>query len=738
MLNKQMAYEKWLGIKAHDQPPTHYRLLGVDAFEADPDAISYAADGRMALLRQFQISDNAKLAEQILNELARARVVLLSAGKKEAYDTQLRQGMAEKARTTSAAKTQPTGENASQSTTVPFPVAPMEVKSNLGPDRRNSGIGLVKSKPLETPEKKIASKLWIAAGFGITIAIIAVVVARSYSGSRGAANSEVSKPVAIQTETVVPPARPMESKTVAAAPVAPRAFAAPPPDTSAVAPPANSRPAATEPGDVPPAAPVTHPTVVSNQEPPAPNVGKPVAEQADGFAQAPAIETPKSPATEPATAAGVVGPLQLGRIPVPDDPAQAEAIKEVQEIYGREIAAAKTVEQKKTLAEKILDSAKTETKDRKSQFILLRLSKNIAAQVGDFKIALQSIDETGKVFQIDSLAAKEETLQKCASLALSLEQHARVATIVARVSDEAVAADNFPVALQLNSLALSEAHKSKDDALITGSSERRTEIEAISRSFESIKPAIATLRKTPTDPDANQAVGEYRCFMKGDWPQGLPMLASGDDPKLRSLAEHDLQAPTSADTRAELGDSWWSLAEDRQGVEKRQIKARAGHWYHEAMPGLAGIVKDRAENRLQTLKEAMPLVYLADLPMEDVHVLGHETGLVFKGKPVPHAIWAHPPANGKSSHIAFELDRRFRSLRGEVGIRLGADPHSRLQFRIVGDGTLIWRSPLLQHAEESASFNVRTSSVKRLQLFVDCPGSNSGAWAMWIEPVLER
>ena len=97
MLNKQLAYEKWLGIKAYDQPPTLYRLLGVDAFEADPDAISYAADGRMALLRQFQISDNAKLAEQVLTELSRARVVLLNPDQKAAYDAQLREWMAERA-----------------------------------------------------------------------------------------------------------------------------------------------------------------------------------------------------------------------------------------------------------------------------------------------------------------------------------------------------------------------------------------------------------------------------------------------------------------------------------------------------------------------------------------------------------------------------------------------------------------------------------------------------------------
>ena len=32
-------YHKWLGIPPKDQPPNHYRLLGVDLFESDPDVI---------------------------------------------------------------------------------------------------------------------------------------------------------------------------------------------------------------------------------------------------------------------------------------------------------------------------------------------------------------------------------------------------------------------------------------------------------------------------------------------------------------------------------------------------------------------------------------------------------------------------------------------------------------------------------------------------------------------------
>ena len=47
-------YYQWLGISPKYRPPTHYRLLGLETFESNPDVISTAADQRMAHVRSFQ------------------------------------------------------------------------------------------------------------------------------------------------------------------------------------------------------------------------------------------------------------------------------------------------------------------------------------------------------------------------------------------------------------------------------------------------------------------------------------------------------------------------------------------------------------------------------------------------------------------------------------------------------------------------------------------------------------
>lgn len=83
-------YYKWLAIPPAEQPPNHYRLLGVPLYTDDPDVIENAADQRMSHLRSFQSGRYSQDSQRLLNEVATARVCLLNAGKKAEYDAQLR------------------------------------------------------------------------------------------------------------------------------------------------------------------------------------------------------------------------------------------------------------------------------------------------------------------------------------------------------------------------------------------------------------------------------------------------------------------------------------------------------------------------------------------------------------------------------------------------------------------------------------------------------------------------
>ena len=98
-------------------------------------------------------------------------------------------------------------------------------------------------------------------------------------------------------------------------------------------------------------------------------------------------------------------------------------------------------------------------------------------------------------------------------------------------------------------------------------------------------------------------MGRFLCFIKGDWDAGLPLLAKGDDEKLKELGERELARPGTANDRLGLGDSWWDLAEKLDTIERIEAKARSLHWYQLAAPGLTGLTKARVDKRIAELNK---------------------------------------------------------------------------------------------------------------------------------------
>ena len=286
--------------------------------------------------------------------------------------------------------------------------------------------------------------------------------------------------------------------------------------------------------------------------------------------------------------------------PVPDAGALAEATKLIKDIYGDDWKAAKTTAQKQALAKKLFQKAKeTEPKDA-ARFVLLRLSRDIAAQALDGQTAFQAIDEMDQSFQIDALEMKLAVLTTGASAEQTAEQHDTIAKMAADLSEKAVASENFPLAKQLNELALAEARKGRDPRLTSRASHRRAEIDELAKAYDAVQAAAAVLDKTPTDPDANLTLGKYKCFSKADWEKGLPMLALGSDEQLKTLAKKELGGAASSAEQTKLGDGWWDLAETQEGTAKTQMQGRARYWYAKALPGATGLVKDKLEKRLGT------------------------------------------------------------------------------------------------------------------------------------------
>ena len=82
-------YWEWLEIPPEDQPPTFYRLLGLDDFEDDLATIDAAAKQTTAYLHPMAAGPNRESVQKLLSEVAKARRTLLGSEAKEAYDESL-------------------------------------------------------------------------------------------------------------------------------------------------------------------------------------------------------------------------------------------------------------------------------------------------------------------------------------------------------------------------------------------------------------------------------------------------------------------------------------------------------------------------------------------------------------------------------------------------------------------------------------------------------------------------
>ncbi|MCI0641022.1 MAG: PA14 domain-containing protein [Gemmataceae bacterium] len=82
-------YHKWLGIPKEEQPPTYYRLLGLNPKEKDREVIEEAAIRQTAHVRAYQLGPQAAECTRLLNEIALARATLLNSVKRKAYDLAL-------------------------------------------------------------------------------------------------------------------------------------------------------------------------------------------------------------------------------------------------------------------------------------------------------------------------------------------------------------------------------------------------------------------------------------------------------------------------------------------------------------------------------------------------------------------------------------------------------------------------------------------------------------------------
>ncbi len=169
-------YLKWLGIRDSQRPPNHYRLLGLDSFESDPEVISIAADRQMAHIRTFQIGKHGEISQKILNELAEARRCLLNDAKRSAYDQSIRSAPPSAQIIEGVSQPSPTDDPTGQRPIKPSVAGPLGDAEfpvfNSSDLDASSHETTIRSRKKSKPSNRVLVQLFAIAGGGLAAVVV--------------------------------------------------------------------------------------------------------------------------------------------------------------------------------------------------------------------------------------------------------------------------------------------------------------------------------------------------------------------------------------------------------------------------------------------------------------------------------------------------------------------------------------------------------------------------------------
>ncbi|HYW79033.1 MAG TPA: putative Ig domain-containing protein, partial [Thermoguttaceae bacterium] len=519
-------YRKLLGIT--EASPDHYRLLGIDRFEADVDAISNAADRQMIYLRTMRNAD----AEKLLNEVAAARVCLLNPKTKAAYDKQLRQSQ-DRQQTTQAS---PEVDEIAQFKIESTPARPGQIAARRGQTRKIDG--------------RMAAII-AAAVAAVVVLVVVVIVLLPSSPQKPDPGSSPDRPAVADEQRT---ARETAPKIGTSPKIRPPALAAIPEQTVEAGGQFTCRAVVDDPGEqgakltfefgpnVPPGMTIDSDSgkinwqLADDQSPGQFAVTVKVVSSAPGRpsdqqsfvvrvepkAAAPAVvESPQvvsrpdvtpmtkpEPETEPATERepgsepepGIVRTVpESPKQAVPDEAKQDEIVAKVRDLFADSYDSSVSPV-RLALAAQLIQNAQQTSDSPEQRYVLLSQARNIAAEEGDCLLALAAVDELAKTFDVDPVAMKVEALGLAADRARSSAKVNQICESTFALADEAIADEAFDTILTVIRDVSDAARKINGASMAKVVQQRREELQDRRLLHDAAKVTAAKLADNPDDP----------------------------------------------------------------------------------------------------------------------------------------------------------------------------------------------------------------------------------------------
>lgn len=608
-------YRKWLGIPVGEQPPNHYRLLGIGLYESDHDVIESAADRQMKHVQSKRSGKHVELTQKLLNELTTAKLCLLNSQKKEAYDSLLIEQSA------STKRPAPPAQSVSAPHAISLPPtqqpSPGTSPSAQTVSASEESVFVRKSaRSITRRGRKPNKNLFVYAVSAIAaISLMGVIIILAFVF--GASESDKpSTPVAVnnkQLQPSHPPITNLDNRSDEPSDLAPKVD--PPLNPFAEIPDKGDKPEP-EPANLPPTDPSATESLNDGELPPKDLGPENVEPPPKGSYQ----QTPKwkrgpfegrielgdvasSLSIHPLFTPAKLIALTDEKKPVPSAEELENAMSLVREVYDDEIVAAQSVEDQIAFASVMSSKAAEEEETSATRYALLQLAGDFATNAGEIATYFHIVDVMGREFEIDANRVKADVVFAESRKLNPAASAVSIASGALALVEQAVITHEYDLAEQLSVAGTVAASRSRKASLIKIAKAIESELPALREQFEAYQKAIKDLEIDPENSSAKLTVGKFTCFVLANWAVGLPYAAAGSEEAIANTAKMDIANPEDAAMQSQLGDEWFEMIEPANVIWQPAISERALVWYQRAAEKLTGLAKERVAARISALVE---------------------------------------------------------------------------------------------------------------------------------------
>ncbi len=332
-----------------------------------------------------------------------------------------------------------------------------------------------------------------------------------------------------------------------------------------------------------------------------------------------------------------VGLGQTGKLKQPEQVAISKEVAVVKSTFEREIQEAAKDEAAATKLVDELLSKVPATPDPEGKWALMQVAQEIAVEGSvDIEAAMKCVTVRARVFDVDVVKERLDVLKE-----FSKPKHPANATLYGK----AVQAARDALRLEKYSEAREAAGIASDVAKALLKDEKEEARRILKQNKGKVKPPAPVAEATyvlpaaqlgkriveaeslsnanaaalpvwvasPNDKAAQGSIGEYKCYLKSAWAEGLSLIANSRNPKVAEIASTELRARDPLDTAKllEVADQWWELARNElkeSEVKREAIQRHAVDIYALVSPNLKKpLDQKRAKDRIAELGQQPPV-----------------------------------------------------------------------------------------------------------------------------------